>query len=1426
MNRTHLLQPVLYLCVLALATGHVKAQTPLPPTGVQAVPRYDATISLVVSWQDNSGNEDNFEIHRREVGGTFGFVGTTGPNVTQFVDTTATPDKSWEYRVRARSAANGNSAWNGPSLRTSPRQVWPMPDGDHDILHTFGQPLNFGGNRYFHEGVDISASNVAVNASRGGVVTAITNGAGGTVRMTVDMGAAGTVTESYLHITANPPLFIGQVLAPNDFVGTVRNDYFNRDVEADHVHWGDASTHKLQPFTNNPDRDPNMRSPVVADINNDGKDFIVVAANNNDDTNPREPAWGDVDFLVDAYDDMAANLNLQTAPFRLGYWIDAGVPGGNDVQSAATPYQLVQFDFQLHGAQPAHANENAAVYWPLNADIQGINTWQTTLTWILTNTSGTTGANANLQAGEFWRTDARTGTGTKANRSDASRARENQEAQFPDGKYYVNIVLADLVNTSTSVREVLVDNSRPYVASVRVFSGASLVYISEWQWDSTAAQLTINPSTFDVASGVPAARTRNVTIEIEFSEPMATAALTSVTPALGPTPTLSSTQATDVRTVWRGTISHLDIADDGSDDGVHMIGVTGTDLAGNQLLQLADRTAIGTNNHNRDNGGNLRGAQGNDTVHGFEVGALEGELAVKVLYVRSGSTDPTTPTIAQKSVELADWLNTYFEEVAYGNISFTTAGHGWYPLSQALSWYYALPQTPLVDLVQEAIQLAEADGVDLSSTQFVLVVTDESTTRDEWSTHGGWPYDTDDGLRALASGVLNLASPEPRISNLACRMVGLLDLFAYPYVITSRPFVGSWSHMSDKDTQMHVLGWEKWRAGWVDETGTATGKLVRRVAKPAVASPIAGQTYTLDPLDGSGDGDKVVAIEIGQDLYYTVEYRRQVGLDSALPDAGVVITKTNDLVKQGEGPAIVQESGVTAGDLSDAPFTLDAARSEFDDIGSGVHIEVLSISANEAQIRLDYAVPPFENDIYVAAHNNWQTVDIWIDAPDLAGNFEADPHDVVSAGERPVIGVNNKLIGRVRNNGAADATNFEVELEILEPWGSGGTWHSLKVDLVTLLQGQVTNPGADYLIVADWTPTAGEHTCVKLRARGVANDLNSENNFTQENIHEFTTTAGSPYQPVISRFQVHNPYSERLPFLFRVDGVPDGWKYILNPARPVLDPDQTILAQIILQPADGAPVCTREEIMVNVYVPQVDTLVPVGGITLAVSLKGSVRVSHESWTDCGCDCPDDHGEKCSIYTRGCTDPGVPNQCVAIVYTSPSGEILVHYVNTDDEGCFSDIVPVGDTPGIWQTQAVIEETDCTAGDDSRHVPVDVPPIDDDRCPDLIVEVIGRPVWDGTNKVSVIQARIKNIGNDASPSSLARLIDPSTNQPSGAPYNDVVAVPTLTPGATVTVIFRLPYWVYNPDATLEVTADYKGTVRECNEKNNTKTFKDKG
>lgn len=112
------------------------------------------------------------------------------------------------------------------------------------------------------------------------------------------------------------------------------------------------------------------------------------------------------------------------------------------------------------------------------------------------------------------------------------------------------------------------------------------------------------------------------------------------------------------------------------------------------------------------------------------------------------------------------------------------------------------------------------------------------------------------------------------------------------------------------------------------------------------------------------------------------------------------------------------------------------------------------------------------------------------------------------------------------------------------------------------------------------------------------------------------------------------------------------------------------------------------------------------------------------------------------------------------------------------------------------------------------------------PDLVVTEIQKPQWDSANKKSVIKAVIKNIGGSGAGQSIARVIDPTTTQPGGAPYNAIANTPALAAGASTTVTFYLPYWVYNPDVTLEVTADYKGMVKECNENNNTKVFNDQG
>lgn len=113
-----------------------------------------------------------------------------------------------------------------------------------------------------------------------------------------------------------------------------------------------------------------------------------------------------------------------------------------------------------------------------------------------------------------------------------------------------------------------------------------------------------------------------------------------------------------------------------------------------------------------------------------------------------------------------------------------------------------------------------------------------------------------------------------------------------------------------------------------------------------------------------------------------------------------------------------------------------------------------------------------------------------------------------------------------------------------------------------------------------------------------------------------------------------------------------------------------------------------------------------------------------------------------------------------------------------------------------------------------------------CPDLIVESIDKPQWDEANHRSVIRATIKNIGDATASPTTARVIDPSTSQPTGAPYNAIAATPALNPGQTVTVTFYLPYWVFNPDADLEVTADYKKDLPECNEGNNLMVYHEIG
>ncbi|MEQ1758998.1 MAG: fibronectin type III domain-containing protein, partial [Vicinamibacterales bacterium] len=85
--------------------------TPAPPAAPTLLTGSATAYNTVqLSWTDNSANETGFQIQRAPSGGSFALVGTVGPDVTTYADTTAAGSTNYSYRVRAINL-EGNSAF-------------------------------------------------------------------------------------------------------------------------------------------------------------------------------------------------------------------------------------------------------------------------------------------------------------------------------------------------------------------------------------------------------------------------------------------------------------------------------------------------------------------------------------------------------------------------------------------------------------------------------------------------------------------------------------------------------------------------------------------------------------------------------------------------------------------------------------------------------------------------------------------------------------------------------------------------------------------------------------------------------------------------------------------------------------------------------------------------------------------------------------------------------------------------------------------------------------------------------------------------------------------------------------------------------------------------------------------------------------------
>lgn len=89
---------------------------PAPPSVLNAVSAGSGSMDL--AWQDNSANEDDFEIERSLNGTNFSFRASVAANSVAYTDSGLNASTDYWYRVRARNAA-GNSTFSDTATATT-----------------------------------------------------------------------------------------------------------------------------------------------------------------------------------------------------------------------------------------------------------------------------------------------------------------------------------------------------------------------------------------------------------------------------------------------------------------------------------------------------------------------------------------------------------------------------------------------------------------------------------------------------------------------------------------------------------------------------------------------------------------------------------------------------------------------------------------------------------------------------------------------------------------------------------------------------------------------------------------------------------------------------------------------------------------------------------------------------------------------------------------------------------------------------------------------------------------------------------------------------------------------------------------------------------------------------------------------------------
>jgi M6 family metalloprotease-like protein len=700
------------------------------------------------------------------------------------------------------------------------------------------------------------------------------------------------------------------------------------------------------------------------------------------------------------------------------------------------------------------------------------------------------------------------------------------------------------------------------------------------------------------------------------------------------------------------------------------------------------------------------------------------------------------PPLANLQNTITDAVS-YYNEVAYGQATILPDFRGPIALDNPKDYYYNPSRNLLIEMTEEVVAklvAAEpniftkgtpnpADDVD----RLILVSNDVNFTAD-WATTGPWPYDLPGGFtRPISVSIQSYSNPAARFTHGLGHQFNLVDLYAHPGVVFPRSYVDEWDNMAGLFTNVHPLTWEKERATWI----TSQGSSIQYIPRPAT-----GTSYTgLNPIplfkqESTATNRKAIAIGLTQgaatlaneNVFYYVEARDNTsGFDTGLPSGGVLIYFVNELIPQGQGPAILLDKNPGTPTLADAAFTVGDSRAI---PGTGITITVEAGTGGAAfNIRVAYTPPITDYNAFITAGDTidgdfipWFSPDIWVDSPKNGFNLGSGPPPA-DAIENPVAGMVNRIYARISNNGPGTAFDFDVRFRISEPYhtvgGEADFDQFVGIKHIPSL-AQNGSAGSPTIVFVEWTPVddGDPHSCVLVDLINlVGTDTNQNDNLAQENLQEVASITASPFHPVTYRYDLSNPYDEPALFYFRAIGAPPDWSVVLNPKKILLNPGERVEGMATVTPPENGKVCTSKYIQITSWTPRGDTIIPVGGAVVKVDLRKQTLLTLDAGIG-QCDgrltaAPSTVSavkvrDSCSrITVSGCTNPKLPNQEIIVKFIDPDGNPVYHTVMTDANGCFEDFL-VTVKPGNWKVEAEYEGGECQGPAISDPGTVFVPP----------------------------------------------------------------------------------------------------------------------